>query len=86
VLEQQHDHDLPRGDPDRLERADLADLGGHAAGDEDRRGGDGEHRDQGPGREQGAGQDVDVAVRLAAALLPRLQVGDDRRGGGDRLQ
>jgi hypothetical protein len=78
VLDQQHDHHLPRGDPDGLERAHLADLCGHAAGDQHRCGGDGQDPDQGPGREQGAGQDVDVGVRLAPALLPGLQVGDDR--------
>jgi hypothetical protein len=86
MLDQQHEHDLPRSDPDRLERADLADLRGHAAGDEHRRGGHGEDPDQGPCREQGSGQDVDVGVRLAPALLPGLHIGDDRRGGGDRFE
>jgi hypothetical protein len=81
VLDQQHEHHLPWGDADRLEGADLADLRGHAAGDQHGRGGDGEDGDQRPGRVQRAGEDVHVGVGVRAPLPPRLQVGDDRRGG-----
>ncbi len=70
VLEQEREDDLPRGHAHGLERADLADPGGHPSGHQHRGRRDREDGDQDPRGEQRAGDDVDVRVRVRAPFLP----------------
>ena len=74
MLHQEDAGDLTRGDPDRLERADLTTLGCHPARHQDGGGRDGEAGQQGCDDEQGERDDGQFVMRARPSLLPRLRV------------